>query len=614
MSPTASPHLSRRGFLAGASAAALAAGLPRPALAQSVPLSAFSTPAFIQDLAANPTLQAALNEAWNINANGWTEQAIRGNPFTTLFAANQDYYYNPLSTDLTGSIVEKVSWTAFPNRAVFYLDALSDQQRFEFVDFGYSTSAPIAPIPATATICAEQTGGEIPANGPTNQFQPYGPRGWMDEYCEMAVTREGDRTDGRITRIDFVCENPEYWYTLWSVSPETVLEIYQEILGRPQITLADLELHDAAGNPVIDPGTGRPAYNPLNKWNSGPHRTADGGGAMHLTSTPNTLQTELGLAGAATVLRNMGNANGTDLICCAQYGQIMRNSDPHIGQISNQIVGFGGGFRVSLADPIGLYIQTPTFTNYVLPDDPNLPEGARAADCWTILRGQETLPGFPSNFNFLLHVKFEIPQAWRDAGVSFEVGDIAVDGEPIRYGSQMLPTIQVALFPRAVAADTPQAPQPCVAGLSAPFAKAQPQQIMYQDLWDGYNATAVPNARGVAMTLASNTIIVAPRIVPGTTATLALLGSAFEAAGALPQVAFFREGDTSPDAAITVTVEGLEDVVYAVPGNSEPGPQQLLRLTVDVGADAAPGTRSVSVANAGDALGETAPFFLWVEG
>ena len=46
--------------------------------------------------------------------------------------------------------------------------------------------------------------------------------------------------------------------------------------------------------------------------------------------------------------------------------------------------------------------------------------------------------------------------------MSFEVGDIAVDGEPIRYGSQMLPTIQVALFPRAVAADTPQAPQPLV--------------------------------------------------------------------------------------------------------------------------------------------------------
>ena len=35
---------------------------------------------------------------------------------------------------------------------------------------------------------------------------------------------------------------------------------------------------------------------------SGPHRTATTGGAMHLTSTPNTLQTETGLAGAATIL------------------------------------------------------------------------------------------------------------------------------------------------------------------------------------------------------------------------------------------------------------------------------------------------------------------------
>ena len=64
-------------------------------------------------------------------------------------------------------------------------------------------------------------------------------------------------------------------------------------------------------------------FNPLNKWNSGPIEVRTGdpasftGGVIHLTSTPNTLQTELGLAGAATVQYKCGNQDSQTLICCA---------------------------------------------------------------------------------------------------------------------------------------------------------------------------------------------------------------------------------------------------------------------------------------------------------
>jgi hypothetical protein len=96
-----------------------------------------------------------------------------------------------------------------------------------------------------------------------------------------------------------------------------------------KVDVTDLQLTDASGNPVIDPTTGRPAYNPLNKWNNGAasRRGANAsGGAIHLTSTPNTLQTELGLAGGATVRRTVGNTNPQKLICCSQFGQAFRNS------------------------------------------------------------------------------------------------------------------------------------------------------------------------------------------------------------------------------------------------------------------------------------------------
>lgn len=149
-------------------------------------------------------------------------------------------------------------------------------------------------------------------------YGPYGPRGWQDEYCEWSVTRNAQ---GKIIRVDFVCENPEYWNSLWMIDPNRVLELYQSTLGKPQIRIEDLYLYDKDNKVVIDPSTGRPGYNPLNKWNSGTDSNDSAGGAMHLTSTPNTLQTEIGLASAATLQRKIGNYDPNALICCAQYGQ-----------------------------------------------------------------------------------------------------------------------------------------------------------------------------------------------------------------------------------------------------------------------------------------------------
>src|SRR5262249_15068957 len=133
-------------------------------------------------------------------------------------------------------------------------------------------------------------------DGTLKTFGPYGPRGWLDEYCEWSVARDAMNN---ILRVDFACENPEYWYSLWAVDPETVRSIYETTLnaGVPpnrqiSVSLNDLVLMNQ-GKPVIDPQTGRPAYNPLNRWNSGPFAVRIGsqpsftGGVMHLTSTPN---------------------------------------------------------------------------------------------------------------------------------------------------------------------------------------------------------------------------------------------------------------------------------------------------------------------------------------
>jgi hypothetical protein len=260
------------------------------------------------------------------------------------------------------------------------------------------------------------------------KFGPYGPRGWLDEYCEWSSARNAD---GNLIRIDFACENPEYWNTLWKVSPERVCELYNEILnfGAPAARQVTVKLEDlyltANGVPVIDPDTGNPAYHPLNKWNSGPIAIRDGdpaqftGGSVHLTSTPNTLQTELGLAGGATNQYPTGNSDAQALICCARYGQSYRNSDPHIGQSVNQVVGGDDTHSYNmacLADPAGLYIQMldnpDAFEFASRIDRCKLPSGARASQIFQFVRGNpaphDPVAGSPFAGAMLLHVACQI--------------------------------------------------------------------------------------------------------------------------------------------------------------------------------------------------------------
>ncbi len=313
-------------------------------------LSKFSLPAFIQDFPEGSTEDIALKTLWNTNIEGWITQAMPGTP---------SFFYDPTKTDIpTGTASVPVQWNAFPGRLDQYYSTtppvqpsnpynLSSDQLYQLADFGSYTdnlgnTQTFGPIPST--LCPEAAwppnfvvGQEPPPPG-TKPFGPYGPRGWLDEYCEWAAARD---ENGNLVRIDFCCENPEYWTSVWKIDPNKVVELYNATLNfdasasrQVTVTLADLSM------PFNDPDTGLPAYNPLNKWNSGPVsvRTGDPsgftGGAMHLTSTPNTLQTELGLAGFSTPQYqppSPGNRNQPQtLICCGNYGQEYRNSDPHI--------------------------------------------------------------------------------------------------------------------------------------------------------------------------------------------------------------------------------------------------------------------------------------------
>jgi hypothetical protein len=586
-------------------------------------LTEYALPAFIQDFLPGSPGDVALKWRWNINVSGWIAQAAPPAP---------SYFYDPEQTDIpTGSTAVLVSWGAFPGRLIQYYAAnppipptaphtLTQNQIYALADTGYFSDDGVRksfpPIPVVICPQADWAGG-------TKTFGPYGPRGWLDEYCEWSAARDAN---GNLVRIDFACENPEYWNTLWKVDPETVRSMYEQVLnydvpaGRAiTVMLSDLILY-LNGEPVIDPETGGPVYNPLNRWNSGPVAIRTGapadfsGGAMHLTSTPNTLQTELGLAGAATVQYQppggTGNSDAQALICCGNYGQEYRHSDPTIGQTVNQVVGGqfvqGQYFTVCLANPVGLYIQTLTnagvFTFGPGIDPGKLPARAQASDAWQIVRGAanviDPIAGAPFPGAMILHVVCQIPSAWLNVYPAMTLADILINKTPIAYAGQVANQFNIGLYARPLSAQTAPPPAACASTATVPGAPLQ--TMMFSQVWNGYYNNLETAPTGQQMSLASNSTFIAPQLVPdGVTHDMTMTCNS-PTQGSTPRLQVLLPDGSGPDPFITVALRGQSFVNhYAVPGNSfppaAPNAYTALAVALTVNKGAVSGLRPVSI-------------------
>ncbi|MFL9844567.1 hypothetical protein [Flavobacterium rhizosphaerae] len=549
----------------------------------------FRTPADIKDFGAGTSEQAEMDSLWSANLDGFTQQGMLSNRWNTSNTPPTTNYYNPVQNNPASTVIP-VNWSAFPGRLAYNYPTATQSQLNEMADTGAMSAVMKNPADISNNPCGTAT-EEVP-------YFPYGPRGWQDEYCEWAVTRN---SAGKITRIDFTCENPEYWNSLWMVNPDRVVQLYQQILNKPQITIQDLSLPNAA-NPV----TGGPVYNPLNKWNSGTVSNSTQGGAIHLTSTPNTLQTEIGLATAATVQRNNRETGNTfwpssqfnDLLCYAQYGQRDRNSDPNIGGNVNQVVNgasVGGPKVVTLADPPGLYIQMPDFSNYQTPD------GTPASKFWRIVRGSETLndqSGAKLPGNFILHAVFEVPDNY-----PYTVEDIKISGQNIAWGSQVAATFKMQIVASAYDATSQPQGYDAVGDLSPSY--AQPLQFFYKDYFEAMYNTAVPNPVNHPIPLLSNSTYV-PSVLFRSANNLQMVLTC-DTRNVTPGDASTYPTVSFDDTNITAVVNDVKEVSYAVPGNSQPSTYKALYLTVNVGLATAIGPRAVFVTNKGQDKGTPMP-------
>jgi hypothetical protein len=154
---------------------------------------------------------------------------------------------------------------------------------------------------------------------------------------------------------------------------------------------------------------------------------------MHLTHPSNTLLAEIGLGAQATQLRSHPQrrsvtvADPDALICRAGYGGFNRCSDPTIGGSVNQLAALG--FGVTLADPVGLYMDHLDMAGFTVGAATGPP--VESNEWFTVARGE---PGMISR------AVFAPPE-----GSPHTVSDVFIAGEPIRFGGQLAERMTVKL-------------------------------------------------------------------------------------------------------------------------------------------------------------------------
>jgi hypothetical protein len=371
-------------------------------------LARYDPPAFLPDF---NTIPGQL-EAWHGAVSNWFDEVIALDQ--QRFGAAPLQYYNAARIDPGGVAVEQaITWNAFPKemvrrygreRALVLADRLWPYERYA------QPSADPDDTTGTAGVL----------------YRP------QEEYCEWHVQRDAD--SGRIHRVTFTSEPPEYWQALFGLVPgdpsqgfadqsfpgdlHTLLRLYRELVS------LDVQLEDLIAATDIQVGkdivVAKGQYNIYNRWNT----TL---GIAHLNSPPNSLVAEIQLGGDATV--RYADPKGRllvepeALISYAGYGGPNRNSDPTIGASVNALARLG--VPVTLRNPVGLYMDHIDLSGWQTPD------GKDAADCVRIVRG---FPGL------IERMVVEVPSSRK-----FAVSDIRIAGEPIRYGGQIAECITVKL-------------------------------------------------------------------------------------------------------------------------------------------------------------------------
>lgn len=358
--------------------------------------SQYQAPAGIDD-AARGTDPEALRNAWHEVVSGFIAQAKR---------TETGFFYDQLAdaVNIPNSAPSLIPWAAYPKWITTVFDGFSGP-------FDEAAADAFAETLASAGLYTKTSAGLFKLSSWSMRIQ--------DEYCEWSLVRQGND----IVAMQFTAEPPEYWETLFSEDPKLVVTLYRELLKTNAVQENDLrfaEDHYRSQDSVLK----KDAYNRYNKWNVGPS------GLIHLTERANTLGAEITLAADGSVDWTSAGAGPTEqaLICCAQFGDPARHSDPRIGWTVNDLVS-NSGACAALADPVGLYMTPFDLDDLLDPDGHPIGHDAlsfprRSADGSRILRAEVRVP----------------------AGATYGLQDCTLSGHKLRFGGPIARRITMGLY------------------------------------------------------------------------------------------------------------------------------------------------------------------------
>lgn len=254
----------------------------------------------------------------------------------------------------------------------------------------------------------------------------------QDEYLEWHAVRDAA---GKIVKLTFVAEGYDYYSRLFEVDEQRVVDLYKDAIGDSSITTDQLRARhgiyrrDPRGRrtEIVPPG----GFNIRNRIN-----ISDG--IVHLSHRANSLGAEINLAGVSGIARKVAagtlldGADAEKLLCCNAGGNPNRNSDPLISQEAYaQVL---GGYRYTLANPVGLYIAGVDDQGLFLPDDATpVPH-----DWWTVVRGADL---WDANKSRVLRLELAVPPSEK-----ITISDLMIGGAKVEHAGQVAELLSVHLF------------------------------------------------------------------------------------------------------------------------------------------------------------------------
>lgn len=369
----------------------------------------YAPPADINDFSRRPKDAANLAVGWHKRVVSFIEDAKAGTVHT-----GSGLFYDQLADapSIPDSDPQGITWNGFPLFLTRWYATLDPDQADE------------AANEAAETLQHKSSFGLYTktANG---KFQALSlPYRRQDEYCEWYAERE----NGKIKRIYFTAEPPEYWEFMGHADMSLVQELYAELLHNKHIPPADLVWQQDVYEKQHDHyklAYAKGDYNGHNKWNTEL-------GAVHLTHWANSLGAEVQLASDGSI--GWPVAPGPDgktppdkLMACAGFGGVNRSSDPRIGAA---VFDFARtGLSVALANPIGLYMQPFDLKGLLDPDGNDVGD-----ECLKILRQSK-------DGKRVLRVEISPPD-----GAKYALGDCKLDGNKLVTGSQIARRITMVLY------------------------------------------------------------------------------------------------------------------------------------------------------------------------